>query len=216
MPHSRRRFGALALAALFGLGAGCSGADDSSATNATAAASTTPIEAAAPTSTPASAEGTTTTSVTAEPSAPSSPGPVATVAVADSVLDAIADHPDLSNFARLVASPDVRSVFTQARGVTVFAPDDDGLSAAVVDVLLADANARNLFLGRHLLIGTTKFTDLGTSVTTANGDTFAVDQPARTVAGIVVVEADITASNGVVHVLAAPLPDTTSTTATTT
>jgi transforming growth factor-beta-induced protein len=129
------------------------------------------------------------------------------------VLDVIRRTTDISNFAKLVADKNLVSVFTQQRGVTVFAPNNAALSDADTQALLADPSKLTLFLGRHLLIGARTLSGLGASVTTANGDVYPVDAVKKTIGPATIAIPDLQASNGVVHVITAVLaPSTTAST----
>lgn len=187
---------------------------DSDTTNTTAANSTitqapdTTVADTTPDTTPetdptATDPSETTIPLTSDPVTDTVP----VVEVAGSVLDTIANTPELSEFYTIINDPAYVSVFTQDRGIAVFAVDNDGLSDEEVALITADPNARALYIGRHLIVAAPETLELlAPEATTSTGDTYAIDIAAGTIGAITVTTADIAASNGVVHIIASSLP----------
>lgn len=205
--HGRLLIPALALALVI---VGCtsenggSGNDDTPATtDSSASTSTAPNDGMGSTTTEASTgdtvpEETTTTT-------PSAGGPVDEEG---SVQGVIAGREDLSNLASVIAAwletnPGNEGVFRNPAGITVFAPNNDGLSAEDADALIADLTASATFLSEHLMVGVLTSEGLGDEVTTAMGSTYEVVD--GTIGGATIVEADVEATNGVIHILDQPL-----------
>ena len=121
------------------------------------------------------------------------------------------------SFTTLVAAVQAAGLVETLKGAgpfTVFAPSDDAfaaLPAGTVDELVKPENKEKLaaILLLHVLPGAIKSTDIaGTQVdaVTAGGKTVHVDgTDGVTVDGAKVVTADITCSNGVIHVIDAVL-----------
>lgn len=121
------------------------------------------------------------------------------------------------SFTTLVAAVQAAGLVETLKGAgpfTVFAPSDDAfaaLPAGTVDELVKPENKEKLaaILLLHVLPGAIKSTDIaGTQVdaVTAGGNTVHVDgTDGVTVDGAKVVTADITCSNGVIHVIDAVL-----------
>ena len=117
------------------------------------------------------------------------------------------------SFNTLVAAVQAAGLEDTLRGegpFTVFAPTDDAFAAlpeGTVESLLQPDNKDQLvsILTYHVVAGKTKSTDLAgqsVSVATVNGADVAVDgTDGVTVNGANVVQADIWASNGVIHVI---------------
>ena len=117
------------------------------------------------------------------------------------------------SFNTLVAAVQAAGLEDTLRGegpFTVFAPTDDAFAAlpeGTVESLLQPANKDQLvsILTYHVIAGKTKSADLAgqsISVATVNGADVAVDgTDGVTVNGANVVQADIWASNGVIHVI---------------
>ncbi|MDH3294495.1 MAG: fasciclin domain-containing protein [Acidimicrobiia bacterium] len=140
------------------------------------------------------------------------PNALAVVDEADSVLAVIADHPDLTTFAALVADYPQRQVFTQARGVTILVPNDaafDALGPERVQLLADDSDAFTLFLSAHMAVGPRSLDSLLAGGVFANALaqqlTVATGEDTVTVAEASIVESDLTASNGVIHVIDAAI-----------
>lgn len=139
---------------------------------------------------------------------PQAPSRLAVVDESESVLAIIAEHPDLTTFAELVADFPHQQVFTQARGVTIFAPSDDAFSAMSAEELAAlteDADAFTLFLSAHMSIGSFSLDSLSSTGTFVNAmaEEVSVERSAglTEVGAAEVTDADLTAANGVIHVI---------------
>jgi len=119
------------------------------------------------------------------------------------VYDIVAANPDLAFMAVLLADADLG----RTEGpVTLFAPSNDAFDAMPADVLRQLQNDSELLersLAHHAVEGSIRSTDLvdgelialdGTSLTVVVGDEISVG-------GATIVDADIVASNGIVHVI---------------
>lgn len=203
------RFGLVALVLAAGEMTGCApdgdaGPDDPTAgTVASAPTDTTPVPdspAAAPT-TVVDGQGTTT----------SIPPAIPTVPEADSVVAVIAEHPDITVIAELVevfVGTGQGSVFTQARGLTVLAPTDEamgGLGDESLLMLTDDPDALARWMASHIAIGAVTVDEPdGGVVLNAAGQSLPVDRAGDVlrIGDDEVVDADLAAGNGVVHVIA--------------
>ncbi|MBK5926105.1 fasciclin domain-containing protein [Rhodobaculum claviforme] len=132
---------------------------------------------------------------------------VPTMAMADDIVDtAVA----AGSFTTLVAAVEAAGLVETLKGdgpFTVFAPTDEAFAAlpeGTLEALLEDTEALTAILTYHVVPGAVMSGDLtdgmeaetvnGQSVTIGVGDTVTVD-------GATVVQADIEASNGVIHVI---------------
>ena len=147
------------------------------------------------------------TTVAPVPTTTAPPSPIDTVPASDSVLASIRSRSDLTRFAQLVDALGSDAVFQQARGVTVLAPsdvawstyDDDAWSA-----LLDDRDAVALLISEHLSVGAESLADLIERGAFQNAMARAlpvVDGDGTRIGGALVLAADRTAANGVVHVI---------------
>ena len=116
----------------------------------------------------------------------------------------------LSTLVAAVTAADLGETLSGAGPFTVFAPTNDAfgaLPAGTVDTLLEPANREKLtsVLTFHVVAGKLLAADLsdGQTLTTVQGQTLTVkiDGATVTVNGVPVVQADVEASNGVVHVI---------------
>jgi uncharacterized surface protein with fasciclin (FAS1) repeats len=156
----------------------------------------------------ATAGGGTPRSTDAVESAEAAGQPIETIPVEDSVLSIIRERDDLTTFAAAAEALGTETVFTQERGVTVLAPNDDAfaeLSEEGLDAILEDPEALAVFVSDHLAVGasTTETLVAGDGFANASAETLTVDVDGETitVGGATIVERDLTADNGVVHVL---------------
>lgn len=134
--------------------------------------------------------------------------PLDTVAVEDSVLAVIRDRDDLTTFAAAADALGTPGVFTQERGVTVLAPNDDAFAALGeegLDAILEDPAALATLVSDHLAVGanTTETLVAGDGFANASAETLTVevDGETITVGGATIVDADLMADNGVVHIV---------------
>ncbi len=236
MPDSRSRVARPVAAAftIALLVAGCSGEDQSSeATVAVDQSSetTAPVDQRSDVTTPASPATTeapapvtdAAPSITAEGEASPSTAPtrteaptptvLATVPEQDSVFAVVQARDDLSKFAELLVAIDAPAVFQQARGLTLLAPNDaawDAYGAEAFQALLDDPTAASLVLSEHLMVGSLDLESLVAAGGFANAmaRTLPVTETGGkvTVGGAEVVEGDLSASNGEVHVIDAVIP----------
>ncbi len=132
---------------------------------------------------------------------------MATPALADDIVDIAVGA---GSFTTLVAAVEAAGLVDTLKGdgpFTVFAPTDEAFAAlpeGTIEALLADIPTLTAILTYHVVPGAVMSGDLsdgmmaetvnGQSVTIGVGDTVTVD-------GATVVQADIEASNGVIHVI---------------
>lgn len=205
----------VSLAALLGVTA-CSGDDDTQSTTVATTESTTPVTTPPQTVPPTTAVTTTlppetvpsTEPATTEPPETTQPPPLGTVPESDSVSALVRSLDDVSIFVRLMDAVDSPSVFQQERGVTLLVPIDAAwadVSDADLEALLADRSAATLLLSEHLRVGSQSLDDLQTAGSFSNA--MARELPVTTVEGATVigtatvVDGDLTADNGIVHVI---------------
>ena len=132
---------------------------------------------------------------------------LATPAFADDIVDIAVGADD---FNTLVAAVEAAGLVDTLKGegpFTVFAPTDAAFAAlpeGTVEALLADIPTLTAILTYHVVPGAVMSGDLadGMTAATVNGQevTFGVGS-AVTVDGANVIQADIEASNGVIHVI---------------
>ncbi len=136
---------------------------------------------------------------------------IPTIPQTDSVLPVIAEHPDLTIFSGLVMAfvgTGQGSVFTQTRGLTVLAPTDEAmgdLGRESLRTLADDPDALARWMASHVAIGAATIDHLdGGVVLNAAGQSLSVDRAGEMlrIGDNEVVDADLTAENGVVHVIA--------------
>ena len=186
----------LALLASFTLvAASCSSDDDAGSDDAT--------------TTTAAAEDDMDTTTTAE-----------TATEGETIVDIAASNPDFSTLVDLVTQAGLAETLAGEGPFTVFAPTNDAFAKvdpATVSALTADPQgALADVLKLHVISGEVMATDataaVGTCVDTLGGKV-KVEQSGDnlTIGGATIVDTDITASNGVIHVLdgviTAPSPD---------
>lgn len=126
-----------------------------------------------------------------------------------SMADLIAQQPSLSNINEAIAawlldSPGREGVLQNGAGITLFLPNDDGFTDADVALAVADFDAFTLLLSEHLKVGAFTTDQLGTEVSTAMGNTYVIGV-GPTIGGQLIVEADITGTNGVLHIIGGQL-----------
>lgn len=187
--------------------AGCSNGDDDSSSGSTA-----PTGTGTATSTPEGGSvvpgGTVAPDGTAAPTDSAAPATTPTPEIVDvegSVRDVIASRPELSNFssaidAWLAAAPGNEGVLRNPAGVTMFVPNNDAFGEDDAQQFIDDPASFTVVISEYLKVGPVKAADLGAEVSTAMGHTYPVgDGPS--IGGVQIVESDIEATNGVVHVL---------------
>ncbi len=125
-----------------------------------------------------------------------------------SLIAVIKSHPDLTQLAALIEGYPQQEVFTQARGVTLLAPSDAALAAMDADALeqlAQDPTAFTLLLSNHLTVGTLASDTLVSigEFSNAAASVLPVSQEGGTiqVGEAVIVEADLTSENGVIHII---------------
>jgi uncharacterized surface protein with fasciclin (FAS1) repeats len=131
----------------------------------------------------------------------------ATVSTPVSVTDTIAKTPSLSTLNGLLASAGLAETLKGAGPFTVFAPSNDAFKAVpakTMDALAKDPAALKGVLTFHVVPGLTLAKDVHNSkVKTVNTAEVELSKAGEivTVESAVVTQADIGASNGVVHVI---------------
>ena len=127
----------------------------------------------------------------------------------DTVAEIVASSPQLSLLAVLLDEADMFAMFANATGepVTLFAPSDDAFDALAADAfakLRSDPEMLRRVLGFHAVDGAVLVSDLITGeLTTLEGNQLDVGVTGSEVSlsGAVIVDDDIVAANGVVHVI---------------
>lgn len=117
--------------------------------------------------------------------------------------------PQLSTFVKLTQQAGLGDLLTGTGPVTVFAPTDEAfraLPAATLDKLGKDPEALKAVLKHHAVAGATTRATLSadtTTVTTLGGTKLVLSKAGDfvTVDDALVTQADVTASNGVLHVI---------------
>jgi len=124
------------------------------------------------------------------------------------VGDLLAARSDLGTLQTALAAVDADLLASDPAGVTVFAPSDEAfasLPAGSSDVLLATPPKLLELLGYHVVPGTLLSTDLtdGQVLVTSTGEELVVSIADGTVnvGGVAITEPDLTATDGVVHIV---------------
>lgn len=189
--------------------ASCSG--DGGSTTTTSAV-TTPVESTTDESSAEPSQPTSSTEATVAPAtAPSTsslpdidderPGVVAREGSIEDVLGGVTNT---EHFAGLVTwwlteVPGQEGVLRNARGITLFVPSDDAFTEADRNALEGDVDATARFIGEHLVVDVIPAADLAGTVVTAMGTEHEVTD--SSIGGRAIVESDIDATNGVIHVI---------------
>ena len=135
---------------------------------------------------------------------------VATASFASVEKDIVDVAVEAGSFTTLVAAVEAAGLVDTLKGdgpFTVFAPTDEAFAAlpeGTVDALLADPEQLAAILTYHVVPGQVMSTDLSDGMTTAtvNGADITIGtQGGVTINEATVVAADVTASNGVIHVI---------------
>lgn len=131
----------------------------------------------------------------------------ATVPLPATVAETPAKRPELSTLNRLIAEAGLSDTLKAAGPYTLFAPSDEAFKAVPAKTLAELSSNKELLktvLSYHVVPGTLKSADIANrSVRTAQGAEVALSKAGGfvTVEDAMVVQADVPASNGVVHVI---------------
>ena len=144
--------------------------------------------------------------VTPEPNQPDQPAPTG-----NSIVDLTIAESELSTLVTAVSEAGLVDVLSTEGPFTVFAPTNDAfaaLPAGALDELLLPENNEALqnVLASHVVLGTVNAADLsdGMTITTLNEQELTVtitDDGEVFIGGSQVIQADIDADNGVIHVI---------------
>lgn len=134
--------------------------------------------------------------------------PPETSSTDDSILAIAQDNPQLSQLVTALQAAGLTDALEQAGPLTVFAPNNDAfakIDAGDLAALLADPTSLGDVLQYHVVEGAATSGDLsdGQELTTLQGASLpvSIDGSTVTVGNAQVVQADITAGNGVIHVI---------------
>lgn len=123
------------------------------------------------------------------------------------LADILAREPQLSTFNRLVAQAGLANELRAAGPLTVFAPSDEAFKAVpakTMEALAADPAQLKAVLSHHIVDGRIAAADVKTGpLKTRQGATLALAKAGSfvTVDEAVVQQVDITATNGVAHIV---------------
>ena len=127
------------------------------------------------------------------------------------IVDLAVANPELSTLTVAVDAAGLIGALTAEGPFTVLAPNDTAFAAlpeGTLDTLVQPENVEDLqaILGLHVIPGIATSADLedGMTVTTLTGDTLTVtisDDGTVTIGDATVITADVTADNGVVHII---------------
>lgn len=124
------------------------------------------------------------------------------------ILDLASENPQLSQLVAAIEAAGLTDALEQAGPITVFAPNNDAfaqLDQTDLTALLADPASLGDILQYHVVEGSYPTSELsdGDTLTTLEGTdlTVSVTGDTVTVGGAEVVQADLEASNGVIHVI---------------
>jgi uncharacterized surface protein with fasciclin (FAS1) repeats len=125
-----------------------------------------------------------------------------------SILDLAAENPQLSQLVAAIEAAGLTDQLEQAGPITVFAPNNDAFAAldqSDLTALLADPTSLGDRLQYHVVEGSHPSSELsdGDTLTTLEGSDLpvSVDGGTVSVGGAEVVQADLEAGNGVIHVI---------------
>jgi uncharacterized surface protein with fasciclin (FAS1) repeats len=124
----------------------------------------------------------------------------------DETIAALASEtPELSQLTSVLETAGLTSVLEEAGPLTVFAPNNDAFAELDLTELAADPTQLTEILQYHVVEGAVTSDQLedGQTVTTLQGDdlTISIDGDTVMVGDATVVQADIQAGNGVIHVI---------------
>lgn len=129
-------------------------------------------------------------------------------ATADSILEIARDNPELSQLVGALEAAGLTDALEQAGPLTVFAPNNDAftkLDQGDLTALLTDPTSLGGILQYHVAEGAATSSDLsdGQSLTTLEGSqlTVSIDGSTVKVDDATVVQPDIQAGNGVIHII---------------
>lgn len=131
----------------------------------------------------------------------------ATTPAPTTVVDVLASTPSLSTFNALVAQAGLRETLQSGSAFTVFAPTNDAFKAvpaSTLDDLNKHPQKLKDVLNYHIIVGTTMAADVKNSnVKTLLGANAALSRTGDfvTIESAVVSQADLRATNGVVHTI---------------
>lgn len=131
----------------------------------------------------------------------------ATAPAPKTIADTAAATPSLSTLNRLIADAGLTGTLRGQGPYTVFAPSDDAFKAvpkATLDALAKDKDQLRAVLTYHVVPGKIAAADVKNgNVKTVEGNNVALSKAGAfvTVEEAMVVQADVMASNGVVHVI---------------
>lgn len=124
------------------------------------------------------------------------------------ILELAAENPQLSQLVAAIEAAGLTDALEQAGPLTVFAPNNDAfaqLNQSDLTALLSDPTSLGDILEYHVVEGSYPSSELsdGDTLTTMEGTdlTVSVDGSTITVGGAEVVQPDIQAGNGVIHVI---------------
>lgn len=196
------------LAAALLLLTACSTAEEAGET-ATEAGGDVAVSEPAPESTPAESEVITEPALqeTTEPSTDTD-GDTAGDGASGDLLSVAQDNPQLSQLVTALQAAGLTDVLEQAGPLTVFAPNNDAfsqLNQSDLNALLSNPQELTSILQFHVVEGSYPSSELsdGQTLTTLSGDelTISVDGSTVMVDGAEVVQPDLEAGNGVIHVI---------------
>ena len=131
-----------------------------------------------------------------------------TSATSDNLLAVAADNPQLSQLVAALQAAGLTDVLEQAGPLTVFAPNNDAfsqLNQSDLTALLSNPQQLTSILQYHVVEGSYPSSELsdGQTLTTLSGDELpvTVDGSTVTVDGATVVQPDLQAGNGVIHII---------------
>jgi uncharacterized surface protein with fasciclin (FAS1) repeats len=153
-------------------------------------------------------------SASTAPAATATPEPTSTAEAGEDVVALAQATPDLSTLVKAVTAADLAATLQGDGPFTVFAPANDAFAAVGEDALgdlLKPRNREQLasILTYHVVPGELKAADLedGQTLETVQGDSLpvSIEGDQVMVGDATVAQADVEASNGVVHVIDAVL-----------
>jgi len=124
--------------------------------------------------------------------------------IAGSVFDVLDADGRFSNLVEgaNVAETGVADVLKDGLAVTIFAPTDDAFTEAMLESLIEDPEGLAELLNSHVVEGRIESADLGSGeLTSLAGGALTFDGSGSTLNDISIVETDLPATNGVIHVL---------------